>query len=332
MDQKDLISVIVPVYKTEQYLERCVKSIVSQTYRDIEVILVDDGSPDGSGKLADMLASADERIRVVHKENGGLSSARNAGLDIAIGEYVSFVDSDDFISQTMLENMHRLMKSTGADVVATGRIDKYEDSGKETENFKSEQEVCYTSEQAIVRLLTRDGLDVSVCDKLFARTLFDKIRFPVGKTNEDNAIIFDVFMQVKRLARTNTADYYYCHRSNSISTSISERAMQCLLENVRRNAELISTHFPMLETQARIYAGTSNMLVYREISRKKMNHSEPSAREMEMFHDAKAFLMQNYKVLIKQKSLGKMFLMELRFVKLGVYGSVMRMYHWIKRK
>ena len=332
MEQKELISIIVPIYKTEKYLERCVYSITDQTYPNIEIILVDDGSPDESGKIADRLATSDTRIKVIHKKNGGLSSARNVGLDIVTGRYVGFVDSDDYISKTMVGNMYRLIKETGADIAVTGRVDKFEQSGKESVNFKGEKEETYTSEQAISRILTADGIDVSVCDKLFNIDLFKDLRFPLGITNEDNAIIFDVFLKAKKVARTDCADYYYFHRENSITTSMNERSLKCIVENSGKNAEIISRHIPSLSTQIIIYQAMSFMIVYREISRKKMQKNPVSDTEKQMFENARSFLLQNYGVLKNQSVLGKVFRMELHFLKFGVYGIAMKFYHLIKRR
>ena len=118
--EKPLISVIVPIYKVEKYLNKCVKSIINQTYKNLEIILVDDGSPDNCGKICDKLAERDDRIRIIHKKNGGLSSARNAGIEIANGEYIGFVDSDDYIDNDMFETLYNNIKDNNADLSIIG--------------------------------------------------------------------------------------------------------------------------------------------------------------------------------------------------------------------
>lgn len=130
MEQKPLISVIVPIYRVERYLSKCVESILNQTYRHLEIILVDDGSPDGSGAICDEFAEKDSRIRVIHKENGGLSDARNAGIQVAGGEYLAFVDGDDWIEPDMYEAMLGLTEKYGAKLVCAGRYDENDSTGE----------------------------------------------------------------------------------------------------------------------------------------------------------------------------------------------------------
>ncbi len=187
-----LISVIVPVYKAEAYLEKCIKSIINQTYRNLEIILVDDGSPDKCGEICDEFAERDSRIRVIHKENGGQSSARNAALDIMTGDYVGFVDSDDWIEPNMYEHLYELILKNNAQIAAcglqcdysNGKIVYFNDqypAHKNIENFSKIDALC---ELTIARKITN-----SPCDKLFSRYIFENIRMREGTVYEDFEIM-----------------------------------------------------------------------------------------------------------------------------------------------
>ena len=178
-----LVTVIIPVYKVEEYLEKCVKSVQDQTYTNLEIILVDDGSPDGSGRMCDELSRTDLRIRVIHQENMGLSGARNSALDIMQGDVVTFVDSDDMIDSDMIENLLEDMEEYDADIVEcqfyevfSNRIDFY-DYLKETK--------AYSVEQALLIDLGSKGGSIAACGKLYRRQIFAEHRFEVGRIGED---------------------------------------------------------------------------------------------------------------------------------------------------
>lgn len=187
MDQP-LISVIIPVYKVEEYLDRCVQSVRKQTYTNLEIILVDDGSPDNCGAMCDALAQTDGRIRVVHKENGGLSSARNAGLDIMQGEYVGFVDSDDWIEQDMIEFLYDRMCRENAQISCCGIALCDDDKVLSYMNPNLLDEETLLTKDALRELTYNQRITNSVNDKLYQRTVFDKLRFREGILYEDAQI------------------------------------------------------------------------------------------------------------------------------------------------
>ena len=187
-----LISVIVPVYKVEQYLEKCVNSISVQTYSNLEIILVDDGSPDKCGDICDSLAKKDNRIKVIHKPNGGLSSARNAGIDIASGQYIGFVDSDDSIEPYMYENLLGLIKHDGTKLAVCAVNYIYED-GKKANKAALGKNCTFDFYHAMVEMNTHRLFDMGAWSKLYHKSLFDDLRFPVGKLSEDYYIMFKIF-------------------------------------------------------------------------------------------------------------------------------------------
>ena len=211
----DLISVIVPVYKVENYLDKCVRSIVDQTYHNLEIILVDDGSPDRCGELCDAWAAKDSRIRVIHKENGGLSDARNAGLAVATGEYVSFIDSDDYIAPNFLARLYDAMVQTGAEV-AECAADYVDEDGNilRLRNAADMREMGKM--EALRRLVMEDGVYQTVWNKLYRRDVIDGIPFAVGKLNEDEFWTYLVFDRIEKLAIVPEPLYHYLQRGGSI--------------------------------------------------------------------------------------------------------------------
>lgn len=213
------VSIVVPVYKVEKYLERCVDSIINQTYRNLEIILVDDGSPDSCPAMCDKFAEKDSRIIVIHKENGGLSDARNAGLDIARGEYIGFVDSDDYIAPTMYEVLMKRIVSDKSDLAVCEYVRVY-DSGEQLKNKQWHQKAhnkCYTSNEFIADLFIHNsGAYVVTVNKLYNREIFRTLRFPFGKQHEDEFIIHRVIAQCKNISYIEDELYYYRQREGSI--------------------------------------------------------------------------------------------------------------------
>ena len=209
-----LISVIIPVYKVEKYLVRCVRSVINQTYDNLEIILVDDGSPDGCGRICDEFSAKDDRIKVVHKANGGLSDARNVGIDAATGDLIGFVDSDDYIKPEMFEVLYKRLYENSADISVCGIVKRFEDGSEKPENAFTES-VCLDGDVALEILLEDDKIPSYFCNKLFKSELFKELRFPVGVIYEDLAFSFYVFYRAKKVVCVNYNLYYYCLRKDS---------------------------------------------------------------------------------------------------------------------
>ena len=220
-----LVSIIVPIYKVEDYLDECVDSIVNQTYKNLEILLVDDGSPDACPKMCDEWKIKDRRIHVIHKKNGGLSDARNVGLDNAKGDYIAFVDSDDFIKNTMIEDLlYALKKNEKTCAIANGRVlsDRKKKIApyKESWNIQKDR-VIASCDFATLTLTTRIGF--TVWSKLYTADVVKNVRFRVGKTNEDTLFMFDLskVLEQKNKGMIDIAKdvYFYRIRENSICTT-----------------------------------------------------------------------------------------------------------------
>ncbi len=212
-----MISVIVPVYNVEKYLDKCIESIVNQTYRDLEIILVDDGSPDNCPAICDEWAKRDTRIKVIHKENGGLSSARNAGLDIATGEHITFVDSDDYLYKQSFEKMIKSLKIFDADIsmCSSVSIDK---NKKELSRNILDKNAVFLGEEIVEKFVI--SLNTSVWNKMFKSDCIGECRFPVGKIHgEDLVFITQIIGHKTVLVTTDYIGYCYRKNPNSITTS-----------------------------------------------------------------------------------------------------------------
>ena len=250
MKKTHLLSVIVPVYNVEAFLERCVDSILKQTYDYLEVILVDDGSPDGSGAICDQYVTKDSRVRCIHKENGGLSSARNAGLEIATGEYITFVDSDDWIEPDAYEHLLSLMEKHDVQLVCGGNYDVYSKTEDQKLGVCPKKEEKISAEEMVGRMFMIDGCDSSVCDKIFHRSLLENFQFPLGKTSEDTAVTYKIVLKAKQVALTEKPFYYYYHHPGSITTTaVSEKNFD-FSEHTAVIYPYIRDHHPSIQNQA----------------------------------------------------------------------------------
>lgn len=234
-----LISVIVPVYRVEKYLERCVKSILSQTYKNLEVILVDDGSPDQCPAICDACAERDARVKVIHQENKGLSGARNAGIDAASGEYLAFVDSDDYVSPHFIEELYQLLQDTGC-AIGQCRFSYVKGDGLVEEGDSA---FCiYRGESLMEQLYgpeEKATCFVVAWNKLYRAELFKEtgIRYPEGRIHEDEATTYRLFHEAKKLAFLDRALYgYYTENGGSITSVFSAKRLQWLTAHEERIA------------------------------------------------------------------------------------------------
>lgn len=241
----ELISIIVPIYNVENYLVECIESIINQTYENIEIILVNDGSTDRCGEICDYYKKKDFRIKIIHKKNGGLSDARNAGLNIAKGKYVGFVDGDDWISKTMFENLYNCCKNFDTSISTCGRI-IVNDNITQKRKFESEAKVI-SSEKALDEILLGKSMDVAMWDKLYNINLFDDIRFPVNEKNEDIAVFYKLIDKVNEVSHCGTCEYYYRNRPGSITKlKYSEDDSKVIFKNLYELEYFLKMKYPNL--------------------------------------------------------------------------------------
>ncbi len=222
-----LISVIVPVYNIADYVEKCIKSIIDQTYRNLEIILIDDGSTDESGEICNRYAETDARIAVFHKMNGGLSDARNYGIERAHGELLGFVDGDDWIHPQMYEIMLMKMQQETADIVSCW----FEQEDEEKFNKKVDLEALNIKNMSGAEALIEIETPLVVAwNKLYRKEIFSELRYPVGKLHEDEFVIHKIFKQCEKITIIECSLYFYTIRSNSIVAIMSEQRINDALE------------------------------------------------------------------------------------------------------
>lgn len=244
----ELISIIVPVYKVEKYLEKCVNSILKQTYTNLEIILVDDGSPDKCGQLCDELAKTDDRIKVFHKENGGLSDARNYGVERANGEYIGFVDSDDYIHECMYEELYKAIKKSGTSIAECGVTRVYKNTLRP--HYEGEDYFLVLDREGYLKeYLENKRLYGSAWCKLIHRDLAKKIKFPTGKIYEDAFYTLELLKTVDKYTLISGNYYYYYIRENSITTrSFSSKDMD-YIEIMNEIEDYTLANFPIFKEQ-----------------------------------------------------------------------------------
>jgi glycosyltransferase involved in cell wall biosynthesis len=249
-----LISVIVPIYNVEIYLEKCLNSIINQTYKNLEIILIDDGSPDNCGKICDEYAKKDKRIKVIHKPNGGLSDARNTGLDIAKGEYIAFVDSDDYIAEEMCEELLDIAQKEEADIVVCGVYDVRKEG-----ITVFDRNLNVSDKDTILYQIFTDYYPSYSWNKFFKAHLFSEIRFPHIKF-EDLFIMPTLILAAQKISFTPKA-YYYYNRTNensitSFLTNPTNRygAFKAWEERERLSREYCKKAYPLCQKRAIKYS------------------------------------------------------------------------------
>lgn len=248
MKELPLISVIVPVYKVEKYLDRCLESITGQTYSNLEIILVDDGSPDQSGAICDAWAAKDSRIQVIHKQNAGAGAARNTALDRAGGALLAFVDSDDYIAPDMYSHLYELLQC-GADIAECGYSETYGDDmvfggGEETP-------VVYTPVDAMREHIRENAFCQLIWNKLYRRQVAEGIRFPTGGKIDDEYYTYRLLGNARKLVRSRKICYAYRQQENSVMhEGFSLKRVESLEAKLQR-LEYLKEHMPQLVTEAK---------------------------------------------------------------------------------
>lgn len=293
-----LISVIVPVYKVEPYIHKCVDSIINQTYRNLEIILVDDGSPDNCPAICDEYAKQDDRIEVIHKENGGLSDARNAGLEIATGEYISFIDSDDWVEYGFIESQFQFMVLNDVDIVECGITYVYDK--RQEDIISDDASISYSNQGAIDDLIRKETFKTVVWNKLYKKKVISQVMFEVGKINEDEFWTYKVFANAKKIGYLKIPLYNYLQRSDSIMGQYSINRLDYIDAVVERN-EFINRKYPELAFQSK-YSVLLSLLYHGQllVSNKKAIEYDSGRRKLNNHMSGFVFEEKEYNRLRKR--------------------------------
>lgn len=270
-----LVSVVIPIYNVEKYLSDCMKSIFAQDYRKLEIILVDDGSSDKCGELCDQYMRFDSRIIVIHQKNAGLSAARNAGIKIAKGDFITFVDSDDMLAPGFVKMALELAEDNQADIVVASNV-RCESDARWSAQYQSlaEMKVIVYSDsiQKMKKFLIGTDIGTIACAKLYRRELFDTIRYPVGKYHEDVFTTYKVVDKANRIVTTSRVGYIYRKNPNSITMSGFSVKHLDIVEGKREQLAFIQKFYPNLQKEAEmgvIYACNQCMMLMAKVDYNK---------------------------------------------------------------
>lgn len=296
----ELISVIVPIYKVERWLPKCIDSILAQTYMDLEIILVDDGSPDESGKICEDYAQKDTRIKVIHKKNGGQSTARNAALDIAKGSYIGFVDGDDWIEPTMYEELISHSKAFSAQIVQCGCY--IWNNGQVRKDIECRQQILMSSDEALDSLASLSSpkeINTSVCNKLFSKDVITDTRFSSVRAYEDDEFVYRTVGTSKRILCIPSWQYNYNQHPNSTMTasfSLNRIALVTIQKNICDY--LKNRRFQLYNGAQKTLCSRQFFILYQLLQN---NHLDRSGEEAKKMYDS---IMLSYDVYMRNPQMG----------------------------
>lgn len=267
----ELVTIIIPVYKVEKYLKKCINSVITQTYSNLEIILVDDGSTDHCGEICDAFAEKDTRIKVIHKANGGLSDARNAGIDVMNGLYVVFIDSDDWVSKYYVENLYRAVKEGKTKLSTSWFIEVDEGDEAIPEAKVSRETEVLTAHDCLYRLFRQDGVEMSAWGKMYHRDLFENLRYPERKLYEDIPVTYRAIDLAEKVSVIKCVDYYYLQRENSIQYQKFNSNKMDAIVHMQELYEFVEKKYPDLRKAAvcRYFSTVCNLLFQVDNDSKK---------------------------------------------------------------
>ena len=292
-EEKTLISVIVPVYNISGCVERCIKSLLTQTYENLEIVLVDDGSSDESGSICDEYAKKDSRIKVIHKENGGLSDARNEGIRKATGNYISLVDGDDFVDRNYIEELYGVLMKYDARMAITAHRVIYP---KTSMNKSTGEKYVGSPKEILRRMLYDDGLDLSAWGKLYDADLFRGIKYPKGRLFEDSATTYKLVDACDKIAVYSVPTYNYVMRTSSIVNESFSRNKMDLITSTEEMINYIRKKYPELSVgcdRRMMYAYLSTL---SQLAKSKVKDKESERKMMD-------YVKENRRRVLKDKNL-----------------------------
>ncbi|OJG45055.1 glycosyl transferase, group 2 family protein [Enterococcus hermanniensis] len=296
----------MPVYNVEKYLKKCVDSILAQTFTDFELILVDDGSPDSSGTICDEYAMKDSRVKVIHKENGGLSSARNAGIDSAKGKYLGFIDSDDYIAEDMYELLHNNIVKEEADLSICGIYHVYE--GKKPSE-KKKKYLILNRDEATVLIFHGNQISDHAVNKLYKKSIFSELRYPQGKYHEDSFTIVGILDKCEKVVVDTRQKYYYYHRDDSITSQTFSKKHLEYIDAWEQNEKKVSGRTKEIEEAAHQRVCFANFLVLDKIVNANLENQISETKEIVRYLRSNfSFIMKN-SIFTKNRKISMLLLM-----------------------
>ncbi len=298
--EKEKISIIVPIYNVENYLSRCLESIINQTYKNLEIILINDGSTDSSSEICNKYSIIDSRIKVIHKKNAGASVARNLGIKIATGDYIAFIDSDDYVELNMYETLYNNLINVDADVSVCGRCVDYFMDDNNSLSIKSNnrsKKIIMSNIDSLIAMNSLKMFDMSVCDKLYKTSLFNNIRFPnVGKC-EDFYVMYQLLYKSLKVIYDSKKLYHYCKRLGSRSNSIVDDSYI-----IASKAQILffENNCPEIIYIARCYYAYANTIYFNSCILSGLSDDKLAERRQDVKQNIKYVLKNKYFPLIRK--------------------------------
>lgn len=306
--KNELITIIVPIYKVEKYIKKCIESVLNQTYNNLEIILVDDGSTDNCGEICEKYAKNDNRIKVIHKENGGLSDARNTAIDVAKGKYIFLLDGDDSIVKRAIEHLYGLIQKYNADI-AIGKVREvlesdYNDIEKKDEELYNNKDVkIYKNKDALETMLYNTEFTNMACNKLYKKELFSGIRYPVGKLYEDLGTTYKIISKAKNTVVTPEVTYHYLvHREGSIMNKEYTSERMQALKFTEEILEFVKKEYIEIEDAAISRLYMECIFILLKLPRKKI-YKEDNEKVIKYLREYRYKVIKNKRMPIKQKLL-----------------------------
>lgn len=324
MENEKLISIIVPVYNVQEYITKCIESLINQTYKNIEIILVDDGSTDNSGNICDEYKKKDKRVIVVHKLNGGVGSARNKGLDSVRGEYIAFVDPDDYVDEKMIERMYTNINKENADISIISCCYVYDTKIEYPK--KDNQYLVMDTEEAFIKMNSFVYYGVGLVDKLFKRSLFNGLRFPNINSGEDWYVIYKVFDKANKVVYDSKVMYYYRQRLSSLTHNKTVN-FDCLNAS-RQSIEIISKKYPKAIKSAYTMYVTENIGVYDKILLSKLKSQRKDDIKELRKNVKNSYTKMDFSILPKSKKVQVYLFSKIPII----YDFIFKMYYYQKSK
>ena len=306
----ELVSIIVPVYRVEKYLKACVNSLINQTYNNIEIILIDDGSDDNCPIICDELQKIDSRIKVIHKKNGGLSDARNYGLKKCLGQYVTFVDSDDTVKEDYVEYLMNLIYKYNIKLSVCAYILMNDNKIISTQEKDYEKKIC--QKEALRKIMYQEDINVATCAKMYKKELFNNIEFPVGRIFEDTLTTYKLILKCENIAVGLKGKYNYMIRSNSIMTSSFSEKKLDLVTATEEMTNSIIKRYPELKDAKKRCDTYSRLSVLRQ-----MVFAKPRYKEKEI--EFRKYIIRNKKDILKDKYVPRRDKIAIILISLGIF-------------
>lgn len=300
MNKEDLISIVIPVYNVEKYLPRCLESVISQSYENLEIIVVNDGSTDDSLSVCKKYERSDSRIVVINKSNGGLSSARNIGLLKSKGKYIAFIDSDDYIAKTFIEELYKCIKNSGANIAFCNYmiVTTLENSVEKDINENQVNDRVFSNKKDIMNLFFNKNCDLAVpaWNKLYFKNLFDDILYPDGSIYEDEATTYKLFYKSEKVAFHNSKLYYYYRRPNSITKSLLEEKNLVVFDRLEEIVDYYNKNKEFsLEKKAKIRLLKNGAIYYyRALKEYKSSNNFKSKKIVLLYKDKYKLYLKKY--------------------------------------